>query len=86
MSDERTKWTVCGRLVGTATGWDQGDTFVMQIYNFEPAPGWKGPGATECLSFDFERGLVQTWGEGPKETVDLITALQDCVPDQTGWP
>lgn len=84
---KRLALTVCGRKIGTVTEWDQADTFAMQIYNFVPGPGWRGPSATDCLSLDFEKGLVQTWNEnGPVESVDLVTALADCPQDKNCWP
>lgn len=33
MSKKRIEWTVLGRKVGTATGWDQADTFCMSLYD-----------------------------------------------------
>lgn len=85
MSNRREPWTICGRKVGTATGWDQGDTWIMQLYNFQPGAGWRGPPATDCLTLDFERGLVQIWNEDgqPSVTVDLVTALSDCERDSS---
>jgi hypothetical protein len=74
---ERQEWIILGRVIGTATGWDQGDTFVIQIYDFEPAPGVNLP-ADECISFDFEKGLAQTYDDAgqTKESFDIISALQ----------
>lgn len=83
----RESWTICGRKIGSATGWDQNDTWIMQLYNFTPGPGWRGPPATDCLTLDFENGLAQTWDEdGPSVTVDLVTALADCEQDADCWP
>lgn len=72
---ERLEWEVLGRVVGTATGWDQQDTWIMMLYDFEPAEGVELPSGD--VSFDFERGLATTYNdEGePVETVDLIASL-----------
>jgi hypothetical protein len=81
MGDKRLDWVVLGRKIGTATGWDQADTFVMQIYDFEPADGVGLP-ASECLSFDFENGVAETYDEKGKttESRDLVTSLFGIVP------
>lgn len=78
--DKSTPWVILGREVGTATGWDQADTFVMQLYNFKPDVGWRGPLANDCVSFDFENGLVQTYDDNgqPTETADIVVAVADC--------
>ena len=73
---ERSEWIILGRVVGTATGWDQADTFVMQLYDFEPADGVGLP-SNSCISFDFEHGKAETFDDAGKLDVslDIITAL-----------
>ena len=36
---EREEYTILGRLLGTATGWDQADDWAITLYDFEPAEG-----------------------------------------------
>jgi hypothetical protein len=65
-----------GRVVGTGTGWDQADTFVMQIYDFEPAAKANLP-KTDCLTINFEDGTAETYTEEGLVmfTADLVTVL-----------
>ncbi len=55
----RKPFHVLGREIGTYTGWDQADTFAIQIYNFEPAEEIDLP-FTANLTIDFGTGKV-TW-------------------------
>src|SRR5579864_5029709 len=64
---ERQSWVVWGRKIGTGTGWDQADTFVMQLYDFEGGEGYTGP-CGPCVIFDFERGRIETVGGDGKLT------------------
>lgn len=75
---KRQDWVVCGRAIGSATGWDQSDTFGLMLYNFKPAPGYSGP-TGETVVFHFERGTIESFkGDGTvKESVDLIDAIKD---------
>ena len=79
MSEEPMDWTICGRVVGKSSGWDQSDTFAIQLYNFVGTPGYKGP-IGECVTFHFERGLIETVDENGNivESVDLIDAISAC--------
>ena len=72
---ERLEWEIMGRVVGTATGWDQQDTWIMMLYAFEPAEGIALPSGD--VSFDFERGLCILYNDEGEilETADLITAI-----------
>jgi hypothetical protein len=76
VSDKRIDFTVLGRKVGRATGWDQADTFAMQLYNFEPAVGVNLPKA-EFMNFNFETGTAETFDEEGVVTftADLVTVL-----------
>lgn len=71
MSD-RFNWTVCGRAIGTATGWDQIDTFTIVLYEFIPAEGLELP--TGDASIDFESGKMETFDDEGVclESVDFI--------------
>jgi len=73
---ERQSWVVWGRKIGTGTGWDQADTFVMQLYDFEGGEGYTGP-CGPCVIFDFERGRIETVGGDGEltDSVDLIGAV-----------
>lgn len=77
MSDnKRIDFTVLGRKVGSATGWDQADTFCMSLYDFEPAAGVNLPEA-EFMNFNFETGTAETFDEDGDVTftADLVTVL-----------
>lgn len=85
MSTKPRLWAVCGRIVGTAMDWDQGDTFVMQLYDFVPANNWIGPKPIGgIISFDFELGKVETWDANGQvvDSFDLITVLSACTPGE----
>lgn len=75
-TQKRIEWTVLGRVIGTATGWDQADTFVIGLYDFEPAENVKLP-ETDCLWIDFESGTAQTFDEGGnvETSHDIVAAL-----------
>lgn len=72
-------WIICGRRIGTATGWDQADTFSMQVYNLKPDPAYQGP-VSDCVTFDFERGLAQSFTDtgDVASSVDIIEAIKEC--------
>lgn len=70
-----TEWKLIGRIAGTATGWDQQDTFIITLYDFKPAKGVKLPSGD--VTVDFEAGTVcvhDADGE-PIETADIVAAL-----------
>ena len=72
---KRLPWTLLGRDIGTATGWDQADTFVMQLYDFKPAHGIDLPSGT--ISVNFETGLVESYDEEGRtiEAKDIVAAV-----------
>jgi hypothetical protein len=81
----RSEWVILGRVIGTATGWEyvplgpfQANTFVMQLYDFEPADGVRLP-ADGCITFDFEKGLAETFDDAGrlKQSFDIISSLHD---------
>lgn len=73
--DARLPWTVLGREIGTATGWDQADTFVMQLYDFQPAENVDLPAGTLCINF--ESGVAETYDDDGKVLIskDIVLAL-----------
>lgn len=73
--EERMEWSVLGRKIGHASGWDQADTFVMILYDFVPLPGIKLPQGD--INFDFENGFAESYDENGivVEAVDLVGAL-----------
>lgn len=75
--DQRLPWTVLGREIGTATGWDQADTFVMQLYDFKPADNVDLPSGTLCINF--ESGVAETYDDNGKVLIskDIVLALFD---------
>lgn len=73
---DKIEWNVLGRIIGTASGWDQADTFVINLYDFEPAK--EVPlDPSECIFIDFESGKVEAYGESgePIWTKDLMESL-----------
>lgn len=72
-------WVVCGREIGSASGWDQWDTFVIQLYNLVPHGAYAGP-VSDCVSIDFERGLIETRDDEGVVTgsADLLDAISAC--------
>lgn len=80
---EKVDWTICGRRIGRASGWDHGDTWAMQIYDLEPGPGYKGPVAG-CINIDFENGKIEAYDNegGIVASCDLIEAIIECPIDR----
>lgn len=83
--DKPQDWIVCGRLIGTATGWDLGDIFDMIIYNWEPAEPLReifGAGPIDGASIHFEYGTITVDNgidaDPPRIQVDLVEALAKC--------
>ena len=72
---KREEWKILGRTIGVASGWDQGDTFVIALYDFEPTDGIKLPSGT--LTIDFESGTASTHDDAGNtlESVDLVQAI-----------
>jgi hypothetical protein len=83
MDEEATDWTVCGRVIGRATGWDHPDTFSMALYGFQPADDYKGP-SDDTVVVHFERGLIESYDDegNVTQSVDLIEAIKDCRIDR----
>jgi hypothetical protein len=69
------EWTVLGRIIGMASGWDQADTFSMMLYDFEPAEGVNLPAGTLCI--DFEHGYAETYDDAGNivTSQDLLVAI-----------
>jgi hypothetical protein len=72
-AEERTEYTVLGRVIGTATGWD-GDGFDMVLHDFIPSISGLPSGS---ISVAFEAGTISSYDEDGKmlESVDIVTAL-----------
>jgi hypothetical protein len=72
---ELTEWTVLGRKIGKASGWDENGNCGMMLYDFEPAIGVNLPSGT--LAMDFESGWAETYDDDGKVTAscDLAAAL-----------
>ncbi len=76
---ERSTWHVLGRVIGTATGWDQAETFSIYVYDLEPVPCLGIPPGD--VTIDFEAGKIIWIDEAGDHAVDLIAALQGCKRD-----
>lgn len=59
-----------GRHIGTFTGWDHGDTFEIQVYDFKPIEGVDLP-EEECLSFSLETGKAWWYDDPPPGTPEI---------------
>jgi hypothetical protein len=70
---KRSDYTVMGKIVGTATGWDAPDTFALMLYNFEPnelgkklVPEFNG---INDIEFNFETGEVSIYDADSNQTL-----------------
>jgi len=75
--------TIMGRLVGTATGWDQSGDTSMQFYDFEPAIGVSVPMDTNLITWDYLTGTVEFYnhdGTVVLATKDAIEWMQRVKP------
>lgn len=77
MSEEKHDFTVLGRTIGKATGWDLADTFQMMLYGLVPARGYKGPTGDVCVNFEY--GVIEKFDEDGQvvETVSVFDAMKD---------
>jgi hypothetical protein len=76
MADERTEFTVLGRLIGTATDWDSDNGWSLMLYDFTPADGVDLPSGS--ISIDFEEGAIDGFesdGVTATTTRDIIDVL-----------
>jgi hypothetical protein len=77
-TNKRCPWRLLGRVVGTATGWDQVDHDEIALYDFEPCPflvPWLPKGD---VSFNWTEGLAKYYDPDTgdvKQRVDLIPIL-----------
>lgn len=74
----RENFVVLGRTVGTASGFDLDDGYLV-LYDFEPAPGVPWP-TTPCLSIQYSTGAVQAFdddGNSVGHELDAIKTLAD---------
>ncbi len=81
MTKDPIKWCIAGRCIGTATGWDESDTYAMMIYNLVGGPGYTGP--TGDVVASFEKGYITSYTDDGdiKEQVDMLEAIKDCPVD-----
>jgi hypothetical protein len=77
MPNERSRWVLLGRDIGSASGWDQHDTFVFGLYDFTPAEGLGLPSGD--VTIDVIAGTIGIHNDNGSliESADLITALKD---------
>lgn len=78
---KRSDCTVLGRNIGTATGWDQVDTFVMMLHDFEPVDGVDLPSGD--INIDFEKGVVVAFDDDANviSSKDIVLALFDVMKE-----
>lgn len=80
---ELEEYTILGRLLGYATGWDQADDWAIYLYNFEPAEGVPLPKCpTLFISYDTGSLIPQNddgdaeWGV--RDLVEFCGKLPRC--------
>jgi hypothetical protein len=77
---QRNETKVCGRIIGTDTGWDEVMDFVVAFYDFEPAHGVDLPKCS-CLCVDYISGTFEVQNDedqsdGPQhDLLDMLTKL-----------
>jgi hypothetical protein len=78
MNKNRQEWIVCGRLIGTATSWDDGGGIDIVLHDFEPAEKVSLPPAKSIIIL-FEEGLIEAYEENGQviQSFDLIDTLAD---------
>jgi hypothetical protein len=90
MDDTRVPWTIMGKLIGTATGWDIQDTLAFIIYDFESnelglefIPNFVGP---RDLGVNFDTGEVAIYDIAGNETL-LVTnwSVFNRTEQAAGW-
>lgn len=78
MDDERTECCLLGRVIGTATGWDDaGNNLSIMLYDFMPINGSLLP-AGESVVFDMTKGTAISFDENGNEIhkVNILDAMQ----------
>ncbi len=77
MDDERVPFTVLGRAIGTASGWDQTTEQGIVLYDFQPAKGI--PLEAGDLSFDSETGMFERYDDAGEVvwSQDAVQCLRD---------
>jgi len=74
---DRIDLILCGRKVGTYTGWDQFDGASFQFYDFEPGSGVTIP-ATPCLTVCYDSGVVECMNDDTSNFKgDLVALIRD---------
>ena len=75
MAEQHEEWKILGRTIGTASGWDQSDTFVMMLYDFKPSAGIDLPSGTLCINF--ESGIAETYDDEGQTLIarDIVATL-----------
>jgi hypothetical protein len=67
--------TVLGRRIGTSSGWEQADDWLMILIDYEPAPGISLPIGDLCI--DFQKGQFSTFDDAGRLNfvADIVTIL-----------
>lgn len=76
LGENRSDLVVLGRVIGTFTGWDQGDTLNFVFYGFKP----KFEGMPEGdMNVDYEGGFFRFYDDEGNETWanDIIERMKD---------
>lgn len=77
-ADERMPLQICGRIVGTYTGWDYFGDCAYGFYDFVPNAACNIP-ACSCLFVNYESGQLESQNDAGNSEwgVDLIIHLRD---------
>lgn len=78
--EERIKWKFLGRVIGTATGWDQTSDESFCLYDFEPAADFTFP-ASKCLDIDYTNGKFVSYDDDGVvlRSADILGLMKDVV-------
>lgn len=70
------EFKVLGRAIGTATGWDQADTFAITLYDFTPYEKFKDLPSGDVV-ICFETGKIETFDDDGEisVSVDIVSIL-----------
>jgi hypothetical protein len=78
VEEELVEFTILGRKIGKARGWDEVDDLVIYLYDFVANTGYKGPvGSGICINYS--KGTITVPDSDGKDTksMDIFEALAD---------
>ena len=75
MTKTRDDYTILGRVIGSASGWDMNDVSTIILHDFQPREGLALPAGDVTVSL--ESGLASSWDDSGNiiAEVDIVAAL-----------